>query len=152
MRIVMRMSLPPDDCLEMLSSHDPRSTTYRESLKSVTLIKEFGPGDKVIRFETDIAWAIKVIVKAPDEIFIRMVTRKNWPEEGSMGYVVVPFDVKNNVCLDEFGPLKIKSGIISPDPEEEGNSIITMLDVMNFRYVPNFALAQILKKKIIPKM
>ena len=48
--------------------------------------------------------------------------------------------------------MKIKSGIIMPNPEDPTKCIITSLDKMKLKYVPNFALKSMLKKELLGKM
>lgn len=88
----------------------------------------------------------------PDVITAKMLTRKNWPEQGSYGFIIIPFDIPNNTPLENLGPMRISSGVIMPHPTDPNMAIMTKLDKMSMKFVPDFALKMMLGKKLIPNM
>ena len=75
----------------------------------------------------------------PDEFTMRIVVRYDFPEQGSLSYVVVPFDLEKNVAINEWGPMKIKSGVVQPHPHDAQNkSILYSLDMAELGMVPSW--------------
>ena len=48
--------------------------------------------------------------------------------------------------------MKIKSGVIMPNPESPNKTIITSLDKVKLKYVPNWVLKSMMKKEALGRM
>ena len=66
--------------------------------------------------------------------------------------MIVPYDVKKEQVVEEMGPIKIQTGCVFPHPDNPEKSIISFLEQLNLRFVPNFALKSLLKKEVQGKM
>ena len=92
------------------------------------------------------------MMKIPDKMCMRMITRENWPEQGAYGYAILPYDEEKGVTLEELGPMKVKCGVIKPHPDDPNKSIVETLESGNLKYVPNFVLKGMMKKMGVKKL
>ena len=136
----------------MFSNTSQDMLTWFTDLKSIEIINEFGPGDTLCKWNLQLSWALMYIMSIPEELTIRMVTRPNWPQENSYSYCTIPYDPEKHVPVEKYGPIKIESGCIMPHPEDPNKCILSTMDKMDFKYMPNFALKMIIKKEYVAKM
>ena len=99
-----------------------------------------------------VPWLIKYMMSMPDEMCVRCVIRPDFPTAGSISYVIVPFDLANNVALTELGMLKIKSGVISPLAGEPGKCVLYSLDMVNLSMMPSWGMSMMLKSVVMKQM
>lgn len=153
LRYTFQLDLPVEQAAECFMSWAPESINWRERIKSIETVRDYGPEDKVVSMALDIPWAIKYIMSMDDVMTARVVSRANWPEPGDFAYAVMPFDLEQNVCLEEKGVLKVKTGVISPDPSgNQQKSQITGCDLVSLGMVPSWGLGYLLKKMSLPTM
>lgn len=57
-------------------------------------MKDWGPNDKVAKYKMDLPWALQYIMSMPDELMIRFISKKDWPEADSIAYAIVPYDME----------------------------------------------------------
>merc|ERR550514_855128 len=93
---------------------------------------------------------MRYITGMEDTMCSRVVMRSNWPDQGDVAYAAVPFDLEQNVCLEEKGILKVKTGVISPHPTDPGMCLLTGCDLVNLGMVPKWGLGFLLKKMTLP--
>ena len=146
MRGTFEIDLPPKQCFTCFTYTGNERKDWDSACKSSELLKELGPGDIVIMWGIKVNRAIKYMMKLPDKMCMRMVTRENWPEQGSYGYALLPYDEEKGVTLEEFGPMKMKCGTIKPHPDDPNKSILETLESNNLKYVPMFVLKGMMKK------
>ena len=136
----------------MLSTSEDR-ITWQPELLSAEILKEYGsPDDTLQRFKYKLPIAIKYLMSIPESIDVRICKRENWPEENNYAYMSIPFDVEKNEAVEEIGGMKLKTGVVMPDPEDPNKCIITTLDKVNLKYMPNFALKRLMRKAVNGKM
>merc|ERR1719265_2617251 len=128
----------------------PESAAWRDKMREVTLVKDYGPNDHVVQVTMSIPWAIKYIMSLPEEMSMRIVSRENWPEPGDYAYAILPFDLEKNVAVEEMGMLKMKTGVISAHPSDPEKSMLTGCDLFNLGMLPNWCLGFLVKKTTLP--
>ena len=82
---------------------------------------------------------------------MRVTTRENWPQENAFAYVMIPFDEEKRVAVEEIGPIKIATGVVLPNPDDENKCIFNILEKASLKYMPNFALKALLKSQVLGK-
>ena len=125
---------------------------WDDACKSSEVVKELAAGDKICMWEIKLNKAIKAVMKVPDKMCMRMIVRENWPMQGSYGYALLPYDLEKSLTLEEFGPMKIKCGVIKPHPTDPNKSNIETLESGNLKFVPNFVLKGLMKKMGLKKI
>ena len=70
------------------------STKWKPA-KAVETIKQEGD-EKLVKITPDAPWAFKYLMGVPDEVTVKMITRKNFPQEGLFAFAVIPFDIVKN--------------------------------------------------------
>ena len=145
MRMVVPLDLPMEQAVEMLTNLGPESLVWRENFGSTELVHDYGPDDRVYKVGVKMPWVIKYIMSVPETMAMRVVLRHDFPNVGCISYVVVPFDIERHVALEEMGPLKIKSGVISEVEGEPNKCRIASLDMANLSMMPSWGLSLLLK-------
>jgi hypothetical protein len=146
MRATLELDLSSDHALAMFLANDPESVKWREGVSEITVIKDWGPNDSVSRWKAEVPWAIKYMMSLPDYWTLRIISKKDDPEEGTHQYAIIPYDIENNINLESDGVMKLKTGIIQRHPEDKNKCILTSLDSLRLSYVPNFALKSLMSK------
>ena len=152
LRGALELDLPASQTLLMFTYVGAERKEWDDQCKSSEVVKELAAGDKVCKWELKLNRAIKAVMKMPDKICMRMIVRENWPEQGSFGYALLPYDLEKNLTLEEFGPMKIKCGVIKPHPTDPNKSNIETLESGNLKFVPNFVLKGLMKKMGLKKI
>ena len=88
-------------------------------------------------------WALQYVFSLPDYMSFRIVMRRNWPQQNQFAYVFVPYDPEKGE-VETLGKVKISAGTIIPHPQDPNKSIITNLDKMDVKYVPNFVMKKMM--------
>lgn len=145
MRVNCEIDLPPKHVFAMFTTTTSDILTWYSDLKNLEVKEEFGPNDKLTRWTLNLSWAIKYVMSIPEQIDIRLVTRENWPEQNHYAYCTIPYDAEKNVPVEKYGPVKIESGCIMPHPTDPNKAILSTLDKMDMKYMPNFALKMLLR-------
>ena len=148
MRCCMSIDMPPEQCGEMMCNFSPESIAWRETMSSLELLQDYGPSDKVVKMGLKVPWLLRYMMSIPDEMAMRIVYRTDYPNPGDTSYVVVPFDVEKQVALESVGPMKIKSGVISPHPDSPGKTMLRSLDSANLSMMPDWGLGMLLKSHV----
>ena len=146
MRAIVNIDLPVKEADLMMTHIGSERTEWDENCKKCEVVKELGPGDQVCNWELKLNRVLKTVFKVPDKMCMRFMKRQDWPEKGSVGYAIMPYDLEKGVTLEELGPMKIKVGVIKPDPADPNKSILESLESANLKYVPTFVLKGMLKK------
>ena len=120
-------------------------------IKSIEIVEEFGKDDKLTRWSMNLSWALQYVMGIPDLLDIRIVVRRNWPEENNFSYCTVPYDKEKRIPVEKYGPIKIESGCIMPHPEDPNKCLLNTITKADLRYCPNFALKAMLRKEMIAK-
>ena len=60
----------------------------------------------------------------------------------------MPYDIENNVAIEEVGPTKLKLGVFSPHPDNPNMTIVHSLDMANLSMFPTWGLKMILKATV----
>lgn len=149
MRTTIHVPLKPAEFIEMMTTRDPEFPTYMEMFQSNEVVHDWGPEDCVFRRKNNFPWAMRYVMAVPDFLYVRVVTKSNWPEEGMHSLALIPYDIEKNVCAEKMGILKLKCGSAVEDPEDEDGCIFTMLDSLDQGYVPDFALKMLWKNTMV---
>jgi hypothetical protein len=150
LRYTFSIDLPVDQALDMSINYTPESMNWREHTKSIEIVRENGPDDKIVKMEPQIPWAMKYIMNLPSVMHVRTLQRRDFPEAGSHAYCVLPFDPDTDCCVESLGHMKVKTGVLSADPNDPSKTLLTGMDLADLGYIPNFALGYIIKKMSIP--
>ena len=79
-------------------------------------MRDYGPDDALILMAPKVPFIMKYLKPMPEKIPIRLVTRRDFPAPGDFSYIVVPYDIENNVAIEEVGPTKLKMAVFSLTP------------------------------------
>ena len=82
---------------------------------------------------------------------MRLIVRRNWPEENNFSYCTVPYDSEKKIPVEKYGPIKIESGCMMPHPDDPNKCFINTITKADMRYCPDFAMKMILRKEMIAK-
>jgi len=151
MRITCELDLKPEHCFAMFTTTNDDMLTWYTDLKKLEVVEEFTPDDKLTKWTLNLSWALQYIMSIPEVITIRLVTRKNWPEENHFAYCTIPYDSEKNIPVEQYGPIKIESGCVMPHPEDPNKCILSTLDKADFKYMPDFAIKMLIRKEMIGK-
>ena len=152
MRCIMPLDMPLEQAVEVVTNLGPESLAWRENFASTEMVHDYGPDDRVYRVGIRMPWVIKYIMSVPETMAMRVVLRHDFPTAGCVSYVVVPFDIERHVALEESGPLKMKSGVISEIEGEPGKCRIASLDLANLSMMPSWGLALLLKSVVAKQL
>jgi len=152
MRYSVTIDLAAGHLFECMMDVSEESMQWRDKVKALRTIHDYGPYDKVVRQEMDLPWALRYIMSVADGYTIRFVGRADWPSESNYSYAVIPFDVETNTCVESQGMLKIKSGVISPHPQDPSQSVLTGMDLANLGMMPSWGLGFLMKKLSLPQI
>lgn len=120
-------------------------------MKSVEILEEFGPDDKLTRWKLNLSWALTYVMGIPETVDMRLIVRRNWPEENNFSYCTVPYDSEKKIPVEKYGPIKIESGCMMPHPDDPNKCFINTITKADLRYCPDFAMKMILRKEMIAK-
>ena len=152
MRMTIEFDLSPALFFAMMSTLSQDMLEWMSYLKGLEILNEFGPGDTLCRWNLNMGWAMMYIMSIPEECTVRLVTRPNWPQENYYCYCTIPYDPLKHVPVESYGPFKIESGCVMPHPDDPNKCILSSMDKLDFKYVPNFALKMLIKKEYVDKM
>lgn len=152
LRCTLEIDLPPKHANEMFFNTEVDCLEWKTELKAVENIEQTSEDDKLTRIQLNLPWAVKYLMSVPEWMTLRFISRKNWPEDNHYAYACFPYDDEKKIPVEEVGAMKIKSGIICPHPEDPNKCLITSLDKVNLKYLPNFALKKMLKSTFSGKL
>lgn len=146
------IDLPVHLCVEMMMMFGPEALEWNDRISSLEIISDFGPDDRIIEIGMKIPWVVKYMMSMPDKMCLRMVTRRNYPNPGEWSYLVLPYDRERAHAVEEMGPLKVKSGVVSPHPSGDANrSVVYSLDSLGTS-MPEWGLAMLMKTMLKGEM
>lgn len=147
-RCTIELDVTADQAIDMFTTLDEEALTWMDRTTSRKKVKDWGPEDCVIETKLDVPWAMKYLTGIPETIYLRFIQKRNWPNQGDHAYCCIPYDMEKGQCCDQVGMLKIKSGVISPHPENPDKCILVSLDSMTpGMMMPDFALKAMMKSK-----
>jgi len=149
LRYAVSVPLSVEQASDMFVNWTPASAQWRERMKNIRVLRDYGPNDQVVQYEPDMPWAIRYIMSLPTTMCLRICSRANWPATNDFAYACLPFDPERNVCLEEMGPLKVKTGVISPDLANPEQCTLHGTDKVNMSMMPSWGM-RILFKKFMP--
>ena len=134
------------DCMMNLR---PESMEWRaDTLNSIEIVRDDGPDDALILMAPKVPFIMKYLKPMPEKTPLRLVTRRDFPAPGDFSCIVVPYDIENNVAIEEVGPTKLKSAVFSPHPDNPNMTIVHSLDTANLALFPTWGLKMILKATV----
>ena len=143
--------MKPKECFDMMTYRGDRSE-WQPEVNGAAMVEEYSPDDAIIRWNIKLNFALQYIMSIPETMCMRMITRKDWPEENSFAYAIIPYNEEKKQAVEEIGPMKVKSGVIFPHPTDAEKCMITSLDKLNLKYMPNFILKSMIKKEVGGRM
>eukprot|EP00933_Yihiella_yeosuensis_P040702 TRINITY_DN3505_c0_g1_i1.p1 TRINITY_DN3505_c0_g1~~TRINITY_DN3505_c0_g1_i1.p1 ORF type:complete len:349 (+),score=77.68 TRINITY_DN3505_c0_g1_i1:22-1047(+) len=150
LRYTIQVELPPEKAYDMFTDWSERSVAWREKMANITKVKDYGPNDQVVQYELTVPWAVRYVMAIPTSMAVRVARRENWPESGDFAYACVPFDLEQNIAVEEMGMLKIKTGVITAHPEDPNMSLLRGMDLVNLGMIPSWGLGYLLKHMSLP--
>ena len=82
LRYTIQIDLPVEHAVQSFMNFSPESINWRERIKSIEIVKDYGPNDQVFAMRIDVPWAVRYIMSMDDVMSARVVKRENWPEPG----------------------------------------------------------------------
>eukprot|EP00747_Dinoflagellata_sp_TGD_P214077 gnl/TRDRNA2_/TRDRNA2_86970_c0_seq2.p1 gnl/TRDRNA2_/TRDRNA2_86970_c0~~gnl/TRDRNA2_/TRDRNA2_86970_c0_seq2.p1 ORF type:complete len:342 (+),score=66.98 gnl/TRDRNA2_/TRDRNA2_86970_c0_seq2:92-1117(+) len=152
MRYTITLDLPPDQAYHMFTDFSPQSVAWRDKMANIETVRDNGPDDQIVSYSVAVPWALKYIMSIPEKMTVRILSRRNWPELNNYAYAAVPFDLENNLALEEMGMLKIKTGVVSPHPTDPQKCTVNGMDLANLSYMPSWGLGYVMKKMLPPML
>ena len=146
LRTTMQIDVAPEHALECFVNTEQESLTWRTDYKSVEILEQTSPDNKLVKFKMSLPWAFQYIFAVPEYLTFRIVLRRNWPQPNQFAYVFVPFDPEKGE-VEELGSIKISAGTIVPNPQDPNKCIITNLDKADMKYIPKFVVKKVIKSK-----
>ena len=150
LRYTITFDIMAEHMFGLLTDCSPESIQWRERIRRITVVHDYGPDDKVIIQELDLPWAISYITSIPNEMALRIAGRAGWPTATDYAYAVLPFDLEDNICLESNGLLKIKTGVVSPLPNDHCKCTLTGMDLVDLSMVPSWGMRFILRHVSVP--
>ena len=154
MRVMTELDLAPQHAVEMFAQGmrgNEEMPNWYTDLKSMEVIEEFGPDDKLTRWNLKLSWALTYVMGIPETVDIRLIVRKNWPEENNYSYCTIPYDMEKKTPVEEYGPIKIESGCFMPHPDDPNKCFMNSLTKADLKYCPEFAIKMLMRKEWIQK-
>ena len=103
---------------------------------------------QIIEAGMKLPWVVRYMMSFPERVCMRMTIRRNFPNPGDISYLAVPYDREMGRAIEEVGPLKVKSGVITAHPSGDPNrSVIYSLDCMGTT-IPEWGLAMLMKSML----
>ena len=145
----INIDMPCAFAMDCMMNLRPESMEWRaDTLNSIEVVREYGPDDVLILMAPKVPFIMKYLKPMPEKTPLRLVTRRDFPAPGDFSCIVVPYDIENNVAVEEVGPTKLKMAVFSPHPDNPKMTIVNSLDTANLSFFPTWGLKMILKAKV----
>jgi len=152
-RTTLLTDLTPQQCFALFMDYEhPRRSEWLSHVKSLKLIKDNGPDDKVFRNEIQLSGLMKVALAGMPKYFdMRSITRHDFPEKGEKTVVIVPWKVDTDE-YDKAAPFtKLQTICFKPVKDSPNECLLVVMEETNLKWMPQW-MQLMLINTVSPKM
>jgi hypothetical protein len=139
------MNLTFKECCDMMFNLGPRRKNWDSNFTKCDypLGGDYHDDNIVTSIDLNFGYLINLVMfgnGSGSKLITRNYRKWDMPQDGSVTYAMVPWDLKNNKIDVNHALLSLKTGTIAPHPTMKDKVVMTTLETNNMGGMPTWAL------------
>lgn len=152
-RSTLQTDLTPEQCFDLFMDYEnPKRREWLSHIKSIKMLKDNGPDDKVLRNEIEFTGIMKMALAAiPKTMDTRGIVRRDFPEQGDKTVVVMPWNSDKDE-YDSTSPfMKLQTICFKPVKDAPNECLLIIMEQTSMQWMPQWVQVMMMNN-VSPKM